>query len=134
MTDLAEKGADGGFLREAIQSVAQRLMEMGVASLCAAAWGPRSPHRTNSLDGYRERSQGIRAGTVELQIPKLRKCSYFPAFLQPRRTAGKALAAVVQEAYVPGGVDPLGRPAGAHLPEPPAGSGTGRICGSMRRT
>jgi transposase-like protein len=37
-----------------------------------------------------------------LAIPKLRKGSYFPAFLEPRRTAEKALTAVIQEAYVHG--------------------------------
>jgi transposase-like protein len=39
-----------------------------------------------------------RAGTVELRIPKLRKGSYFPGFLEPRRMAEKALTAVIQEA------------------------------------
>jgi len=43
-----------------------------------------------------------RAGTVELRIPKLRKGSSFPHFLEPRRMAEKAIAAVVQEAYVQG--------------------------------
>ena len=48
------------------------------------------------------RSWETRAGTVELRIPKLRKGSYFPGFLEPRRMAEKALTAVVQEAYVQG--------------------------------
>ena len=39
---------------------------------------------------------------MDLKIPKLRKGSYFPGFLEPRRTAEKALAAVIQEAYVQG--------------------------------
>ena len=39
---------------------------------------------------------------MPLQIPKLRKGSYFPTFLEPRRTAEKALVAVIQEAYVQG--------------------------------
>jgi putative transposase len=43
-----------------------------------------------------------RAEAVELRIPKLRKSSYFPAFLEPRRMAEKALTAVIQEAYVQG--------------------------------
>ncbi len=43
-----------------------------------------------------------RAGTVELRIPKLRKGSYFPGFLEPRRLAEKALTAVIQEAYIQG--------------------------------
>jgi putative transposase len=37
-----------------------------------------------------------------VKIPKLRSVSYFPPFLEPRRTAEKALAAVIQEAYIQG--------------------------------
>ena len=51
---------------------------------------------------YRDRDRETRAGTVELRIPKLRKGSYFPSFLEPRRLAEKALTAVIQEAYVQG--------------------------------
>ena len=81
---------------------AQRLMELEVESLTGAAHGERNPDRINHRNGYRDRAWETRAGTVELRIPKLRKGSYFPAFLEPRRMAEKALAAVIQEAYVQG--------------------------------
>jgi putative transposase len=102
LTELAEKGADTDLLRDMIQFVAQRMMEMDTESLCAAAYGERSPDRANSRNGYRERLWETRAGSVDLKIPKLRKGSYFPGFLEPRRTAEKALAAVIQEAYIQG--------------------------------
>jgi len=102
LTELAEKGADADLLRDMLQFVAQRLMDMDVESLCAAFYGERSPERLNSRNGYRERLWETRAGSVDLKIPKLRKGSYFPGFLEPRRTAEKALAAVIQEAYVQG--------------------------------
>ena len=85
-----------------IQYVAQRMMEMDAESLCAAAYGERSAERLNSRNGYRERLWETRAGSVDLKIPKLRKGSYFPGILEPRRPAEKALAAVIQEAYVQG--------------------------------
>lgn len=77
-------------------------MDMDVESLCPARYAERSPEQLNSRNGYRERLWETRAGSVDLKIPKLRKGSYFPGVLEPRRTAEKALAAVIQEAYVQG--------------------------------
>ena len=99
---LVEKSSDAELLREMVGFAAHRLMELEVAGLTGAAHGERSPERVNQRNGYRERDWETRAGTVELRIPKLRKGSYFPGFLEPRRMAEKALAAVVQEAYVQG--------------------------------
>src|ERR1700732_2857033 len=99
---LLEKSSDADLLREMVGFAAQRLMELEVESLTGAAHGERSPDRINHRNGYRDRIWETRAGAVELRIPKLRKSSYFPGFLEPRRLAEKALAAVVQEAYVHG--------------------------------
>jgi putative transposase len=99
---LLEKSSDADLLREMIGFTAQRLMELEVESKTGAAYGEKSAERLAQRNGYRERLWETRAGTVELHIPKLRKGSYFPAFLEPRRLAEKALAAVVQEAYVHG--------------------------------
>jgi len=102
LAELAEKGADTDLLRDMVQYVAQRMMDMDVEGLCAAAYGERSPERLNSRNGYRERLWETRAGSIDLKIPKLRQGSYFPGLLEPRRTAEKALAAVIQEAYIQG--------------------------------
>jgi putative transposase len=99
---LLEKSSDADLLREMIGFTAQRLMALEVEGLTGAGHGERNPERMNQRNGYRDRAWETRAGTVELRIPKLRKGSYFPAFLEPRRLAEKALAAVVQEAYVHG--------------------------------
>ena len=99
---LLEKSSDADLLREMIDFTAQRLMALEVEGLTGAAPGERSPERINQRNGYRDRVWETRAGTVELHIPKLRKGSYFPAFLEPRRMAEKALTAVIQEAYVQG--------------------------------
>ena len=73
-----------------------------MAAVCGAGHGERNPDRENQRNGYRPRQWDTRAGTIGLNIPKLRKGSYFPTFLEPRRTAEKALMAVVQEAYIHG--------------------------------
>ena len=99
---LLEKSSDADLLREMIGFTAQRLMLLEVEGLTGAGHGERSPERINQRNGYRDRVWETRAGTVELKIPKLRKGSYFPGFLEPRRMAEKALSAVVQEAYIQG--------------------------------
>src|SRR5947208_12511263 len=99
---LVEKTPDADLLREMIGFAAHRLMELEVEGLAGAAYGEKGAERFVQRNGYRDRSWETRAGTVELRIPKLRKGSYFPGFLEPRRMAEKALTAVVQEAYVQG--------------------------------
>ncbi len=99
---LLEKSSDAELLREMVGFAAQRLMELEVESLTGAGHGERSPERINHRNGYRDRVWETRAGAVELRIPKLRRSSYFPGFLEPRRMAEKALAAVIQEAYIQG--------------------------------
>src|SRR5258707_10984301 len=129
---LLEKGSDATFLREMIGFAAQRLMALESETLCGAGHGERSADRRNQRNGYRDRDWETRAGTVELRIPKLRRGSYFPAFLEPRRLAEKALTAVVQEAYVQGistrSVDDLVRAMGM---EGISKSQVSRLCGEI---
>ncbi|HZA00909.1 MAG TPA: transposase [Hyphomicrobiaceae bacterium] len=102
LKELLEKGSNADLLREMIAFLADRMMDLDVEGRTGAAHGERSPERINQRNGYRQRTWETRAGAVELAIPKLRKGSYFPAFLEPRRAAEKALTAVIQEAYVQG--------------------------------
>jgi transposase-like protein len=89
-------------LREMIGFAAERLMALEVQGLTGAGYGERTAERLAQRNGYRDRVWETRAGTVELRLPKLRKGSYFPSFLEPRRVAEKALTAIIQEAYVQG--------------------------------
>jgi putative transposase len=102
LKELVEKGSDSDLLREMMAFVANRMMDLEVESRTGAAYGERSVDRSNQRNGYRERDWNTRVGTIPVAIPKLRKGSYFPSFLEPRRTSEKALTAVIQEAYIQG--------------------------------
>jgi transposase-like protein len=90
------------FLRESLTWVCQQLMEAEVSELIGAERGERSEERLAHRNGYRPRAWQTRAGEIELAIPKIRRGSYFPSFLEPRRRSEQALVSVVQEAYVAG--------------------------------
>ena len=95
--------ADADRLREMLATFTSMLMNAEVEALCGAEYGERTPERTNSRNGYRERSWDTRAGTIELAIPKLRTGSYFPDWLlERRRRSEQALVQVIAECYVRG--------------------------------
>jgi putative transposase len=102
LLDALQKADDGNFLRALAETVLQILMEADVDGVIGAGRYERSGERTTWRNGYRERSLDTRLGQLNLRIPKLRTGSYFPAFLEARKTAEKALVAVIQEAWIAG--------------------------------
>ena len=102
LAELVEKGANDDVVRELLTHIVRRVMDFEIEQRCGAEYGERTEDRSNSRNGYRDRLWETRAGSIDLRIPKLRRGSYFPGFLEPRRTAEKALIAVVQEAYIQG--------------------------------
>src|SRR4051794_5616887 len=102
LAELLRKAGDGDFLRSVAEAALQLLMEVDVEGLIGAGRYERSAERLSWRNGYRERTLDTRLGSLQLRIPKLRQGSYFPPFLEPRRTSEKALVAVIQEAWVGG--------------------------------
>jgi len=102
LIEQIQKSTDGDFLRAIAEHALHRLMDFEVEALIGAARHERSDTRTTYRNGSRPRPLDTRLGTLELKIPKLRQGSYFPAFLEPRKTAEKALTAVIQEAWIQG--------------------------------
>jgi putative transposase len=102
LAELLAKAGDEDVLRAVAEAVVQVLMEADVEGLIGAARHERSGERTTYRNGYRDRAFDTRLGSLQLRIPKLRQGSYFPPFLEPRRTTEKALVAVIQEAWIGG--------------------------------
>src|ERR671927_316817 len=99
LADLLAKAGDGDFLRGVAEAVLQMLMEADVEGLIGAGRHERTGERLNWRNGFRDRTLDTRLGALQLRIPKLRQGSYFPPFLEPRKTSEKALVAVIQEAW-----------------------------------
>ena len=102
LAELMAKAGDGDFLRSVAEAVVQLLMETDVDGLIGAGRHERTPERSTYRNGYRDRTLDTRLGSLQLRIPKLRQGSYFPPFLEPRKTSEKALVAVIQEAWISG--------------------------------
>jgi transposase-like protein len=102
LAELLAKSGDGDFLRSVAEAVLQMLMEADVEGLIGAGRHERTGERLNYRNGFRDRSFDTRLGSLQLRIPKLRQGSYFPPFLEPRKTSEKALVAVIQEAWIGG--------------------------------
>src|ERR1700729_2531689 len=102
LAELMAKAGDGDFLRSVAEAVVQLLMESDVEGMIGAGRHERTGDRQTYRNGYRDRTLDTRLGSLQLRIPKLRQGSYFPPFLEPRRTSEKALVAVIQEAWIGG--------------------------------
>ena len=102
LVELLQKSGEGDFLRAVAEAVLQILMEADVEGVIGAGRHERSTDRLNYRNGYRDRTLDTRLGPLSLRIPKLRQGSYFPPFLEPRKTAEKALVTVIQEAWIGG--------------------------------
>lgn len=94
--------AEGDLLRASLEKLYNLLMELEVESKTGAAKNQRSESRTNYRNGTRSRPLDTSAGQIQLDIPKLRRGSYMPSFIEPRRLTDKALVNVIQEAYING--------------------------------
>ena len=105
LSELLEafRACDGvDLVRESVRMVMQELIEAEAAEQIGAARYERTESRSTDRNGSRPRLVTTQAGDVGLRIPKLRKGSFFPVILEPRRRIDQALSAVVMEAYVQG--------------------------------
>ena len=102
LLDALTTGEGTDLVRELAQWALQQLIEVeATAKIGAGAW-ERTGGRTTHRNGHRPRVLSTKAGDLQLGIPKLRKGSFFPELLEPRRRIDQALYAVVMEAYVNG--------------------------------
>ena len=102
LAELLAKAGDGDFLRSVAAAVVQLLMENDVEGLIGAGRHERTAERATLSQWLPDRTLDTRLGSLQLRIPKLRQGSYFPPFLEPRKTSEKALVAVIQEAWIGG--------------------------------
>lgn len=102
LLDALRAGGNIDVVRTAVELVLQALIDAETTAMIGADRYERSESRTTHRNGSRPRKLSTKAGDVELKLPKLRKGSFFPSLLEPRRRIDRALLAVVMEAYVEG--------------------------------
>src|SRR5689334_15672911 len=102
LLEVLRTGEAVDLIRESVRTVLQELIEAEATEFVGAARYERSESRVNERNGARPRTLSTKAGDIDLRIPKLRKGSFFPLILEPRRRIDQALYAVVMEAYVAG--------------------------------
>jgi putative transposase len=105
LSELLEvfRAGDGvDLIRESVRVALQEMIELEATERIGAAPYERTDARVTERNGHRPRVLTTKAGDVDLRIPKLRKGSFLPVILEPRRRIDQALYAVVMEAYVHG--------------------------------
>jgi putative transposase len=102
LLDAFRAGDGVDLVRESVRMVMQELIEAEAAERIGAGLYERTDTRVTERNGTRPRLVTTQAGDIGLRIPKLRKGSFFPVILEPRRRIDQALYAVVMEAYVQG--------------------------------
>ena len=80
----------------------QELIEADATERIGTERYERTENRVTERNQSRPRLVSTQASDIELRIPKLRKGSFLPSILEPRRRIDQALYAVVMEAYVNG--------------------------------
>lgn len=102
LLDALRVGEGTDLVRELAQWALQQLIEAEATEKIGAGPWERGPERVTHRNGSRPRVLSTKAGDLALSIPKLRRGSFFPELLEPRRRIDQALYAVVMEAYVNG--------------------------------
>jgi putative transposase len=102
LLDAIRAGGDLDVVRSAVEVMLQALIDLEATQAIGADRYERSDARTTYRNGTRQRLLSTKAGDVELAIPRLRKGSFFPSLLEPRRRIDRALLAVIMQVWVEG--------------------------------
>ena len=102
LLDALRVGEGTDLVRELAQWALQQLIDAEATEKIGADPWERTDARVTYRNGTRPKVLSTKAGDLALTIPKLRKGSFFPGLLEPRRRIDQALYAVVMEAYVNG--------------------------------
>lgn len=91
--------ADVEFLREGLRLLVQVFIELEISNVIEATPHERSSNRRSYRNGYRRRTWMTSLGELTLEIPKLRKGTYYPAFLDALRESESFLIDSLRKVY-----------------------------------
>ncbi len=85
LLDALRVGEGTDLVRELAQWALQQLIEAEATEKVGAGRYERTDDRVTERNGHRPKVLSTKAGDLALAIPKLRKGSFFPELLEPRR-------------------------------------------------
>lgn len=90
--------------RPALEYIVNSLIEFELTKYINAERHERTQNRKTQRNGKRERKTALKtsSGPIPIQIPKIRKGSFFPSILERYQRIERALIGVIQEAYIHG--------------------------------
>ncbi len=91
--------ANVDFLREGLRLLVQVFIEMELNDVIEASPHERSSSRRSYRNGYRRRTWMTSLGELMLEIPKLRKGTYYPAFFDVLRQSETFLIESLKKVY-----------------------------------
>ena len=93
---------DDDFVREAVRTYLQDVLEEEMTTALGAAKGERSPVRLGYRSGSYERALVTRVGRIELRVPQDRDGRFSTALFERYQRSEKALVSALTEMYVQG--------------------------------
>jgi transposase-like protein len=100
MATVSEKGFEG--MGEAFQILINEAMKIERGKFLGAMPYERNSERGGYANGFKDKTVNTRIGKIELQVPQVRNCDFYPQSLEKGVRSERALRLAVAEMYVQG--------------------------------
>jgi putative transposase len=100
MATVSEKGFEG--MGEAFQVLLNEAMKIERSRFLGAMPYERSAEREGYANGFKNKTVKTRVGQINLQVPQVRDCDFYPQSLEKGMRSERAVRLAVAEMYIQG--------------------------------